>query len=315
VNLVCHKPPSGQVGGGPRGSVLTFSRRSRRSLMQKVASTADPPRWMVTLTYQGWPTWAEAKADLKVWSQAFARVSSRAGVRVAIVWRAEATKEGRPHFHLLIWESGHARAGRVDCLHRAAADVGRRVFSRVRKPRKAARRLPSRRWSDMLGAATALWVPRSAARGGQVADLERRAVDVREIRNERQAVAYCAKYLSKVGKIPQIAEGGDTRAVAGRHWGRSGDRSLLAPTRWATMEVPNATDRIEGLVQTLQEAGREVAAGLVADRVARVVLFGLGDVLAGLWEALSLWAVPLTRPPPRDCGHPRCSAGTLVLGY
>ena len=88
--------------GGPRSTITTFTRASRRRLMRTVArvrKSALPV--FVTLTYPGEysddPTvW---KRDLKVFWQRMARRFPRA----AFVWRLEFQRRGAPHFHLLVW--------------------------------------------------------------------------------------------------------------------------------------------------------------------------------------------------------------------
>jgi hypothetical protein len=91
-----------QVGGGRRGDITTFSRQSRRRLMQAVAKVRrELVPTFVTLTYPAVyssdPT--EWKRHLKVFWQRMKRKFPTA----CFFWRLEFQKRGAPHFHLLVW--------------------------------------------------------------------------------------------------------------------------------------------------------------------------------------------------------------------
>jgi len=311
VVLHLREPKRPQVGGGRRGAVTTFSRRSRRSLLRLVASSGSPPGWMVTLTYQGEPTWSEAKDDLRRWVQALGRVAARAGCRCAVVWRAEATRAGRPHFHCLVWLEGPPGARLVPRLSRGSLEVGQGEYSRLRRAHAPGRKRPHARWCDMTAAASVLWVRQSQRRGGEVSALLKRSVDVTSLAGARQAVYYAAKYAAKVAPGGRVEGADAARAVQGRHWGKGGNRELLAPQAWARCTVPNLPGRIEGLAQELADGGWPAVSDLVASRLRTIVAFALDGARADLWALLSRWAVPkLSRPPPA-CHHTRCG-GLLV---
>jgi len=312
VELRLVRPPARQVGGGPRGAVTVFSRRSRRSLLSLIARAGAPPDLMLTLTYAGDVTPAQAKNDLRVWVQSLVRVAHRAGIRVGVVWRLETTRAGRPHFHVLVWVDGSPRARLVPCLSRGTLERGRREYSRLRKRRKTSGRRPSGRWCDWTAAASCLWVERSRLRGGSADELLRRSVDVTFLANGRQAAYYAAKYTAKVAPGARVVPAPGPAPAVGRHWGRGGDRELFAPRVWARCTVPNVPGRIEGLVQELRDDGQHALALLIEDRLARIVAFALDDARDALWRLLGRWAVPKLRHPEKACHHDRC-AGTTSL--
>lgn len=91
-----------QVGGGIRGSIAGFSKKSRRRLMYligQVRRDAELPNF-VTLTYpDNFPTVGQAKRDLKVFLQRL----NRRFPDVGYIWKLEPQERGAPHYHLLVW--------------------------------------------------------------------------------------------------------------------------------------------------------------------------------------------------------------------
>lgn len=92
-------------GGGARGAIQTFSRQSRKRLLQLFATVDEDAVagncLFVTLTYPAEFTSSPVRwhADL----QAFlARLSYRYP-RASAIWRLELQERGAPHFHLLIF--------------------------------------------------------------------------------------------------------------------------------------------------------------------------------------------------------------------
>ena len=84
-----------------RGNVIGFSFRSRRRLMNLVASLErkNLPIF-VTLTYpEIFPTALGSKRDLKVFIQRSIRIWPDLGY----IWKLEFQKRGAPHYHLLEW--------------------------------------------------------------------------------------------------------------------------------------------------------------------------------------------------------------------
>jgi len=97
-----------QQGGGTRGKITTFSKASRRRLMQTIAKlrrNAYPT--FVTLTYPAeWPSDpTEWKRHLKV----FRLRLGRKFPGVCFIWRLEFQKRGAPHYHLLVWGAPYGK--------------------------------------------------------------------------------------------------------------------------------------------------------------------------------------------------------------
>lgn len=91
-----------QVGGGKRGKISGFSRKSRLRLMRAIAKTrkSELPCF-VTLTYPG-----EYSEDPKVWKKhlrAFTARLERKFPEISGMWKLEFQKRGAPHYHLLVW--------------------------------------------------------------------------------------------------------------------------------------------------------------------------------------------------------------------
>lgn len=93
------------VGGQPakRGKVTSFSRKSRKRMLDIVASlrkTATRKTVFITLTYgQEWPHPDEAKRHL----DAFLKRVARKFPKASGIWRMDAQERGAPHFHFLFF--------------------------------------------------------------------------------------------------------------------------------------------------------------------------------------------------------------------
>jgi hypothetical protein len=94
-----------RVGGGLRGQVYEFSRKSRRKLLNYMNSlNTEKMRlpYFITLTYP-----KEYPTDKESWTEHFNRRFRRRFERkygqVPIIWRKEFQKRGAPHFHLLVF--------------------------------------------------------------------------------------------------------------------------------------------------------------------------------------------------------------------
>jgi hypothetical protein len=89
---------------GPRG-LATFSKSSRKRLLQRVASLDQDtrPPLFLTLTYPS--VWPKVPATWKKHLAAFyKRVCRKYPMcNVAVLWRLEPQKRGAPHFHLLVF--------------------------------------------------------------------------------------------------------------------------------------------------------------------------------------------------------------------
>lgn len=89
-----------------RGKVTEFSRRSRKRLMDMLASfdmtqaLGNRPAIFITLTYgQEWPESDVAKAHLKAFDMRIRRFAPEASG----FWRVELQERGAPHFHLIFF--------------------------------------------------------------------------------------------------------------------------------------------------------------------------------------------------------------------
>lgn len=94
------------VAGGVRGRVVSFSRKSRLRLLQRIsavdANAVDPKRWLfVHLTYPG-----EFSRDPKQWKRDldvfWKRLERAWGDGWAAVWKLEPQTRMAPHYHLLL---------------------------------------------------------------------------------------------------------------------------------------------------------------------------------------------------------------------
>lgn len=103
AQLIKIKQPRGASEGNPskRGNIQTFSAKSRRNLMNLMA-TLDRENLplFVTLTYpKKYPDPVRSKRDLKVFIQRIKRLWPDVGY----IWKLEFQKRGAPHFHLFMW--------------------------------------------------------------------------------------------------------------------------------------------------------------------------------------------------------------------
>jgi hypothetical protein len=95
---------SARLGGGRRGSVVGFSRASRKRLMDwynRIDRVWRARALFITLTYprEFSSDWSDWKRDL----DALVKRLRRRWPRSALVWRMELQRRGAPHFHLLVW--------------------------------------------------------------------------------------------------------------------------------------------------------------------------------------------------------------------
>ena len=89
------------VGGGKRKRINGFSVKSRRRLMQTIASVrrdAELP-FFVTLTYPyNFPDPKQSKSHLDTFFKRLSRAFSHGSI-----WKLEPQERGAPHYHLLVW--------------------------------------------------------------------------------------------------------------------------------------------------------------------------------------------------------------------
>jgi len=91
-----------QVGGGLRGSVSGFSRRSRKRLIEllcKLDEIDDALFWTLTYPSEFPDQFDVFKRDLDT----FLKRVKRRWPDAAWIWRVEPQQRGAPHYHLIIW--------------------------------------------------------------------------------------------------------------------------------------------------------------------------------------------------------------------
>jgi hypothetical protein len=88
-------------GGGPRGAVRSFSRASRKRLIELFATLKGGEKAvMITLTYgQHWPSPSASKDHLRTFLQ---RIRRR-WPHVSAIWRLEFQRRGAPHYHIILF--------------------------------------------------------------------------------------------------------------------------------------------------------------------------------------------------------------------
>ncbi len=166
-------------GGGKRGQVRRFSRKSRKNLLESLASVdwaslRGSGTWLIsaTLTYpHAWPEDPDAcKADLN----AFRRRLQRRFGRSPAFWRIGIQRRGAWHFHLLLFLPPNS--GSLPAL----------------------RRFVSSAWYEVCGRLSE--------------DHLRFGASVEEVRSWEQATSYAALYLAKEESFPEGVR-------TGRVWG------------------------------------------------------------------------------------------------
>lgn len=89
-------------GGGKKGEIIGFSKRSRCELFKLLHSITFKTMTFVTLTYpMKYPGDSkEYKANLKEWRRRLERIYGN----MKAVWRLEFQKRGAPHFHIMYFD-------------------------------------------------------------------------------------------------------------------------------------------------------------------------------------------------------------------
>jgi hypothetical protein len=103
--LVVGKPAPLNARGGKRGSVNEFSTSSRIRCAWAFLNAETEWQAMVTLTYPASPNVEHCRADLAAWLK---RVNRAYPGVMSVGWCIEATKGGRPHFHVFFGDDGMA---------------------------------------------------------------------------------------------------------------------------------------------------------------------------------------------------------------
>lgn len=100
IALLAKGLPRGTHPRALRGRVQSFSKASRRRLIQTIGQCDLSGAAFVTLTYGAlYPDDMAAKAHLRAFFKRLRRIYP--GCR--FVWRIELQRRGAPHFHLLVW--------------------------------------------------------------------------------------------------------------------------------------------------------------------------------------------------------------------
>lgn len=223
-----HRQGRGNPDPPLRGSVYGLSKGSRRRLMRFMAECNNSPTWLVTLTYPSrFPTPAEAKGDLKVWSQRMQRIAARAGIDLGILWRMELQARGAPHFHCLLWLSGSPSSrlyGYLDSRSISLAQETWRPFSRKRHRKRGIS--PGSRL-DWLLALSCTWYDRVRRFDLPGESSLANSVDLRAVDSYRNAAAYVAKYLTKDDRGPLCNVLTGELVPLGRVWGTNGNKDLM----------------------------------------------------------------------------------------
>lgn len=183
ANQFAGKPPK-----STRDKVSSFSRKSRKRMMELMADEIRVPDLFVTLTFDdsyviGWEK--KFRADF----EAFRRRLERAYGSISAIWRLEleTRKSGEykgvlmPHFHLIVW----------------LPDPENQVSLIVEKKE-------SHHWAQWWHDITGCTHPEH---------LKRRGCDISRIRSRRHGYHYVSKYATKSS---------DDRQTVGRRWGRIG---------------------------------------------------------------------------------------------
>jgi hypothetical protein len=103
--LVLGRPAPLKAKGGKRGDVNEFSTRSRIRCAWAYLNAETEWLAMVTLTYPVDPDVEEIRDHLRAW---LARIKRSFSGQLDFGWVVEATKGGRPHFHVFFGDGGQA---------------------------------------------------------------------------------------------------------------------------------------------------------------------------------------------------------------
>lgn len=220
---------------------------------------------MVTLTYSGDRSAADAREDLRRWAQQMHRLAHRAGVGWCCIWRLEWTRAGRPHFHCLVWESTRWRPPAAVWRSRTSRDAVRAHARRLQARDSSTGPGDGRRWALQVACMTEAWVRYSEPGQNDVAAARLRCVDVRAVRNSRHAVSYCAKYVAKVNDGPEPPHSGPAAASMGRHWGVSGRRRMLEPVVRVALARSLTFPQVERLAAVCEAVGLTWLAGALSE--------------------------------------------------
>lgn len=188
AKIRANKPPD-RIPTKTRGKISTFSRKSRKRLIELMADEIRVPDLFVTLTFSDdfYENWIN---NYKPCLEAFRRRLERAYPNIAAIWRVEIENrksgewigEPMPHFHLIVWLPDNMK----NC-----ADL---IVEKHKDHHWA------RWWHEITGST-------------HKEHLERRGCDISRIKSRRHGYHYVSKYATKTS---------DDEIDVGRRWGRFG---------------------------------------------------------------------------------------------
>lgn len=189
VKIKTNNPPPPPKTIKTRGNISTFSRKSRKRMIELLADEIRVPDLFVTLTFSD-DTYSPCMDDYKKHLEAFRRRLERAYPEISAIWRLEVEKRKSgqyqdlymPHYHLLIW------------LPEDMKNCRDLIVDKDKNHHWAAW------WHDITGS---------------ISDehLKRRGCDVQVIKSRRHGYHYVSKYASKSS---------EDNLQIGRRWGRFG---------------------------------------------------------------------------------------------
>ena len=177
-------PPNPSEKMSKRGNVTSFSKKSRKRLLEIIARLDDVKQALfITLTYgQKFPTEAVANKNIK----AFIRKLRAIWPRIGIIWRRELQQRGAPHFHMIVFNVKY---------------------------------IP-KNWIAMTWAETIAYEHLDFSQGEPLPPFTR----IEAIDNKKKAMLYVSKYVAKVADagdglndVPY-----QNTESTGRHWGMTG---------------------------------------------------------------------------------------------
>lgn len=195
VSLRYHEPRLQPMKrGSTRGRVTTFSRRSRKRLLEKTARldlagiVKTKPIVFLTLTYgQNYPKPKQAKVHLRTMWKRIARLSPEASG----IWRMEFQDRGAPHFHIILFNLPF---------------ISKEVVKTI--------------WGEIIG--IEYWDTSKE-------EAQEPFTRIEAIRNPRKAMAYVSKYVAKrpdessgFNHVPYLTAGENV----GRLWGVFNGKAL-----------------------------------------------------------------------------------------
>lgn len=229
--------------------------------MYRVAECNRDPDWFVTLTYGAdYPTAQQSKEDLRIWAQRVLRLTARAGLRVAILWRVERQERGAPHFHLLVWCAGASRASLLRSLPASSRSTALGILARRKRPRPELQQVEGQSWWDWLASLSVLWSERLESQGRGGAAVLERGVDLERIRTRRQVVSYVSKYVAKADPHEWTDALTGEMEATGRVWGIRGDRVTMDRRSLARLTCESTPLQDVGLATLWDESAMPWAA-------------------------------------------------------